>query len=110
MNETYWPNGVPSQLSGSLGVPTVNYGADGDGRTNSASTRALTLVSGLTYNVSSQPTQLNLGTGDSDAFGYDANTRRMTQYKFNVDSQAVVGNLTWNANATLQQLTVSDPF
>src|SRR5579885_30136 len=34
----------------------------------------------------------------------------MTQYKFNVDSQAVVGNLTWNANATLQQLAVTDPF
>jgi RHS repeat-associated protein len=110
LNEVYWANGVPSQLSGNLGVPTLNYGVDGEGRSNSASTSSLTLVSGTTYNVMGQPTQLNLGTGDSDTYGYDSNTSRMTQYKFNVDSQAVIGNLTWNANATLQKLAITDPF
>jgi RHS repeat-associated protein len=110
LNEVYWSNGVPSQLSGNIGLPALNYGVDGEGRTNSTSTSTQTLVSGVTYNIASQPTQLNLGTGDSDALGYDANTMRMTQYKFNVDAQSVVGNLTWNANATLQQLAIADPF
>jgi RHS repeat-associated protein len=110
LNALYWANGLPSQVSGSLGVPTLNYGVDGEGRTNSTSTSALTLVSGVTYNAASQPTQLNLGTGDFDAYGYDPNTTRMTQYKFNLDSQSVIGNLTWNANSTLKQLAVADPF
>jgi RHS repeat-associated protein len=36
----------------------------------------------------------------------------MTQYKFTVGSspQSVVGNLTWNANSTLRQLGITDPF
>lgn len=41
--------------------------------------------------ASRQPYQVNLGTGDSDAFGYDANTARMNQYQFNVNSQSVKG-------------------
>lgn len=110
LTEAYWADRVPSQLGGNTGVPTVNYGADGEGRSNSASTASQTLVSGAVFNAASQPTQLNLGTGDSDLYGYDPNTTRMTQYKFNVDSQAVVGNVTWNANATLQQLAIADPF
>lgn len=110
LNESYWQNGVPSQLTGNLSVPTLNYGVDGEGRTNSTTTSATTLVSGVIYNAASQLTQLSLGTGDTDLYGYDANTTRMTQYKFNVDTQSVIGSLTWNANATLQQLTVTDPF
>ncbi len=34
----------------------------------------------------------------------------MTQYKFNVNGQSVVGNLTWNANGTLATLGITDPF
>jgi RHS repeat-associated protein len=34
----------------------------------------------------------------------------MTQYKFNVKTQAYVGNLTWNANGTLSSLGITDPF
>ncbi len=34
----------------------------------------------------------------------------MTQYQSNVGSQSVVGNLTWNANSTLEQLAITDPF
>jgi RHS repeat-associated protein len=34
----------------------------------------------------------------------------MTQYKFNVNGQSVVGNLTWNAIGTLASLGVTDPF
>ena len=36
----------------------------------------------------------------------------MTEYKFNVGSplQTVTGDLTWNANGTLQQLVIADQF
>ena len=34
----------------------------------------------------------------------------MTQYKFNVNGQSVVGALTWNPIGTLESLTVTDPF
>jgi RHS repeat-associated protein len=34
----------------------------------------------------------------------------MTQYKFNVGSNAVTGALTWNPNGTLGQLAITDPL
>jgi RHS repeat-associated protein len=34
----------------------------------------------------------------------------MKQYSFNVNGQSAVGKLTWNANGTLQQLAITDPF
>ena len=50
------------------------------------------------------------GSGDSDAFTFDPNTGRMTQYNFTVSGQSVVGTLGWNSNGTLQQLAITDPF
>ena len=46
---------------------------------------------------------ITLGSGDNDAFTYDPNTDRMTQYQFNIGAtvQSVVGALTWNQNGTL---------
>ena len=35
---------------------------------------------------------------------------RLSQYKFHVNAQSVVGNLTWNANGTLQALAITDPL
>jgi hypothetical protein len=34
----------------------------------------------------------------------------MTQYKFNVNGQSVIGNLTWNQIGTLASLAITDPF
>jgi hypothetical protein len=34
----------------------------------------------------------------------------MTQYKFNMNGQSLVGNPTWNANGTLATLGITDPF
>ena len=62
------------------------------------------------YNPAIQPTQVNFGSSDSDSFTYDQNTDRMTQYKFNVNGQSVVGAPTWNPIGTLESLTVTDPF
>jgi len=69
-----------------------------------------TPVSNTSYNVFGLPTGLTLGSGDSDAYGYDPNTGRMTSYQFNVNGQSMVGNTTWNANGTLNQLAITDPF
>lgn len=119
----YWPNGVQNTLglsllsSGNAVIPTQTYGVDGEGRPNSASaTSGQNPVTGVTYDTSgtSEPigalTNVTFGSGDSDSFQYDANTGRRKQYSFNINGQSDVGNLTWNSNATLQELAITDPF
>jgi RHS repeat-associated protein len=56
------------------------------------------------------PTQINLGSSDSDAYTFDPNSNRMTKYTFAVNGQSVVGTVTWNAIGTLETLAVTDPF
>lgn len=51
---------------------------------------------------------MNFGSLDSDVFTFDANTWRMSQYKFNVGSQSVTGNLSWNPNGSLATLGITD--
>jgi RHS repeat-associated protein len=68
-------------------------------------------VTGTAYNhLTGQPTGVTFGSSDSDAFTYDSNTGRMTQYKFTVNGSSVIGNLTWNANGTVGTLGITDPF
>ena len=70
------------------------------------------LSPGVSYNVFGQPTTVPLGSGsgDQDAFQYDSSTGRMTQFNFTVNSSSLTGNLTWNANGSLQQLAITDGF
>jgi RHS repeat-associated protein len=106
---SYWPNGVPSGITGV--VYSVNYNVDGEGRVNSTSNVAgQNLLTSVSYNAASQPTQVTFGSGDSDAFTYDPNSGRMTQYNFSVNGQSLTGTLTWNAIGTLETLAVTDPF
>src|SRR5437879_6046163 len=121
---SYWAHGQLSSLAGLSGLPTLYYGAsdgsglDGEGRITKITGSAQNPVTGVTYTTSgtSQPigslTQVTFGSGDYDNFSYDTTTGRMTQYKFNVGSplQTVTGDLTWNANGTLQQLVIADQF
>jgi len=118
---TYWANGALNQLNNAScsgqpcfpGLTTFTYGADGEGRTNTVNAASgQNPVTGTTYNLYTSPPQttVSFGSGDSDVFNSDANTGRMTQYKFNVGSQSVVGNLTWNPNGTLVHLGITDPF
>src|SRR6185437_10089892 len=87
------------------------YAPDGEGRVNAVSAGSgQNPITGTTYNVASEATQLNLGSGDSDAFTFDPNTFRMTQYKFTVNAQSVVGTLGWNANGSLGSLNITDAF
>jgi RHS repeat-associated protein len=125
LTQSYWEHGGPKALAGLSGLPTITYGAtdgsglDGDGRITkiTASTGANPLTGAIyTLSGTTQPigslTQLTLGSSDTDNFSYDPNTGRMTQYKFNIGSapQSVVGNLTWNANGSLNTLQITDPF
>jgi RHS repeat-associated protein len=106
---SYWPSGVPSGITGV--VYSVNYNVDGEGRIFSTSNVAgQNPLASTYYNTASQPTQVNFGSSDSDTFTYDPNSNRMTQYKFNVNGQAVTGTLTWNAIGTLKTLAVTDQF
>lgn len=111
VNETYWANGALDQISGLSGLPTVTYGPDGEGRANTVSSSSgQNPVSSTSYNVASEATGLTLGSTDSDAFQFDPNTFRMTQYQFNVNGSAVTGVLTWNDNGSLQKLNITDAF
>ena len=111
-NASYWPNGVVNMLTAYNNANALVYGAgwnlDGEGRVNSNYNTQSNPLSGTTYNTASQPTQLTFSSGDSDSYAYDPQTNRMTQYKFNIPNQSVAGNLTWNANATLQSLSIQD--
>jgi RHS repeat-associated protein len=97
--------------AGTQMIPTITYSADGEGRVGSTS------VSGGQNPLASAsykpgyglPTNLSLGLGDSDAFGYDV-MGRMNSYQFKVGSQSVQGTPTWNANGTLSQLAIIDPI
>jgi RHS repeat-associated protein len=111
VSQTYWPNGTLATLSNLSGLPTISYGADGEGRIYSATASAgQNPLASTVYDTADHPTQVNLGSLDSESFVYDPNTERMTQYKFSVNGSALVGQLTWNAIGTLKNLTITDPF
>jgi RHS repeat-associated protein len=108
---SYWAHGALNQLSNLSGLPTITYNVDGEGRVYSVSASSgQNPLSSTIYNVAGKPTQVSFGSSDSDAFTYDPNTNRMTQYKFNVNGQSVIGNLGWNADGSLTSLGITDPF
>jgi RHS repeat-associated protein len=109
---SYWPTGLVHQLSSNLvGLPTVTYGVDGEGRVYSVSASSgQNPIASTMYNPASEPTQVNFVSSDSDVFTYDPNTDRMKKYQFTVNGQSVVGQLTWNPIGTLEDLVVTDPF
>jgi hypothetical protein len=111
---SYWPNGLLQSLggylaSGSAFVPLQTYTPDGEGRWSSVTTGGGTNVSSTGYNSSGQITGIVYGTGDSDSFGYD-NAGRMHNYSFTLNGTSETGSPTWNANGTLQTLSINDPF
>ena len=114
---SYYPNGSLASLSPGIGGNQVTlpwtFALDGEGRTYSESNPNGLILQSTTYNVDGTISAVTHVSGDSDSFQYNANTGRMTQYKFTVGStpKSLVGNLTWNANGTLQQQQiVTDQF
>ena len=115
---TYWPNRLLYLLNLQNGggtvsfVPQITYTPDGEGRAGTVGAgTGQNPVTGTTYpSPLGLPTALNFGSQDSDAFVYDQNTGRTTQYQFTMNGSSVKGGLTWNENGTLQQLAITDPF
>ncbi len=112
---SYYANGALNMLNplNNAALPTITYGVDGEGRPNTAgASSGMNPVLSTAYDVASRVTGVTLGTYDSDAFTFDPNSGRVTQYKHTVGAtpQSVIGNLTWNQNGTLKQLAITDPF
>ncbi len=92
-------------------LPGITNGVDGEGRVSTVSAGSgQNPVTSTSYNPASEVTALTLGSSDSDAFTFDPNTFRITQYQFNVNGKSVTGALTWNANGTLGKLAITDAF
>jgi RHS repeat-associated protein len=108
----YWANGSLNTFTGVPGQTGWTFSVDGEGRGSTAVQGSNTLVGSTSFNSASQPLTVTLGLGDSDTYGYDPNTGRMTSYAFTVGStpKSTSGTLTWNANGTLSKLAVSDGF
>lgn len=125
--DTYFPNGAVGAVSASLGgssigIPSLTYGVDGEGRPYSATdtTNSLNLVTATAYNPASSPTSITYGnasTGsasDVDSFTYDSYTYRPTNITYAVNPNpsssdyTVSTGLTWNANWSLQQMQYTD--
>jgi RHS repeat-associated protein len=109
VNEQFWANGAMKQLSGLSSLPTFTFNPDGEGRVYQISASSgQNPVTNTAFNNASLPTSITFGSTDTDSFTYDPNTDRMTQYQFTVNGQSLTGALTWNANATLQNLNITD--
>jgi RHS repeat-associated protein len=116
--DAYYPNGtvgaVTASLNGSsIGVPSVAFGLDGEGRLNTASDGTHTLVqaTGTSYNSASYPTAIAFGNGDADSYQYNSNTYLPTKFLYTVTGSGaftITGNLTWNPNWSLEEMTLAD--
>jgi RHS repeat-associated protein len=107
---SYAANGALASLGGVPGYTTITYGLDAEGRPNTATQGSTNLVTGVTYTAAGQPKSVTLGAGDSDAYGYDSSTGRMTSYTFTVNGASDSGALTWNPNGSLGKLVITDQF
>ncbi len=109
---TYWaPQGLLEKLTPNMGasIPNWTYTPEGEGRVNTVSASSGTNpVSGTSYNGFSEVLGITFGSADSDAFTYDPNTGRMTQYKASVGGSSMTGTPGWNANWTLNTLGIVD--
>jgi RHS repeat-associated protein len=111
VKSTPWPNGATNTLSNLVGLPTITYAADGEGRSSTISdSNGQHPISAISFNAAGGATALTLGSSDSDSFTFDPNTGRLTQYQFSVGSspKTDTGVLTWNPNGSLKKLVVTD--
>ena len=107
---SYWPNGSV-YTRWIAGTPAWYYNPDGEGRVSTVTASAYqNPVTSTLYNGFSEPTVVTYGSGNSDSFGYDPNTGRMTSYTYTVAGKTVNGALTWNTNGTLKSLAVTDQW
>ena len=115
----YHANGVLATLTGTGFSTGFGFGLEGEGRPCSVVTgnpppsnpacapASNVLAENAGYNLGLAQ-GVTFGSGDSDSFGYDANTGQMTNYTFNVNGQSDSGTLAWNTDGTLGSLDISD--
>jgi len=116
--ETSYANGATGVLSASLngasiGFPNLTFGLDGMGRPKTATdtTNGLNLVTNTNYTLASAIASVTLGNGDADYFGYDSATNRFQTFAALIGGSnpfALSGTLSWNANSSLQNFTLTD--
>src|SRR5262249_29418281 len=113
VTSTYWPNGAVNTISNLVGIPTITYGVDGEGRMSTVSASSgQNPVTAVSYNAASQVTGLTYGSSDSDAFTFYSATVRLNTYTFSMgaspNTQTVTGTMTWYTNGLAQQLAIVD--
>jgi hypothetical protein len=115
--DTYSPNGVVGAVTAalgtsSIGISSLTFGLDGEGRPYSATETAHNLVTATTYSPASAPTLITYGNSDTDGFIYDPYTYRPTTLTNTIvpstGSYNVTSSLTWNPNGSLQQFQYTD--
>lgn len=108
----YYLNGELQNIVGVPGKPAYQIGLDSNGRSYNALLGTTIVAVGVVRDAAGRTSNLYSGaTGsDVDTYSYDSNTGRMTSYSFTVGTSNMTGNLTWNANGTLQKLAVTDGF
>jgi RHS repeat-associated protein len=116
---TYWANGLIRTFGPFLGDPQLTYTPDGEGRIGVISDGGYSVPSITYYTSTGQPTgnkpaQIETSCAGSTCYPinyqYDPNTLRMTQYSAALNGGTISGTLNWNANGSLQQLVITDPF
>jgi RHS repeat-associated protein len=112
-SDTFYPNGVQGARSTSYGAPSVSYVLDGEGRpiTATDTTHSLNLVTSASYNPSGSATGVGYGNGDSDSFTYSSTTNRLANVAYSIAGGSpfsITTALTWNPNASLQQMQITD--
>jgi len=110
VDQTVWENGALKTVSG-IGLPTLTYNIDGEGRTSTVSaSTGINPVLATAYNAASQVTSVTFGSNDLASFNYVNVGQAMSNYQETINGTAMFGNLTWNTNGTLKQLAITDPF
>ena len=108
---TFFANGASNTVQlANPSLYTETFGVDGEGRPYSSKQGSKWIVENVLYNAASQPTGIYLGTPDVDNYYYDPNTGLMEYYEFLVGNSLAydIGFLSWNANGTVQGLTIAD--
>jgi YD repeat-containing protein len=104
----YYLNGDLNTFSGVPGKSTYTVTLDTEGRPDSSTLGATTLVTNVNYNGANQVTSFAYGSsGGNDAFTFDANGRMKT-YTYTVGAATDKGTLTWNTNGSLKALAIVD--
>ncbi len=114
---TFFENGEVETLQlASPSLYTMTYGLEGEGRWNTLTdtTASTNIVTGTTFYPAHNPAVVSYTgtTPDNDAYTFDANTGRLTKFVFTVGNTPanLTGNLYWNANGTLGEVSTTDGF